>query len=72
MNPSHPTFIINGQMHPLLHPSLEQALAASGFDPAQAGTAVAVNAVVVPRAGWRRFRLQPGDRVEVIQAVAGG
>jgi sulfur carrier protein len=36
------------------------------------GIAVAVNGRVVPRAGLEHYRLQDGDAVEVVRAVAGG
>lgn len=36
------------------------------------GVAVAVNMQVVPRGLYTSHILQPGDRVEVIQAVGGG
>lgn len=36
------------------------------------GTAVAVNAEVVPRSAWSRTPLHPGDQVEVLRAVQGG
>ena len=36
------------------------------------GTAVALNESVVPKGRIDEQRLQPGDRVEVIRAVAGG
>lgn len=45
---------------------------ASGADPARPGIAVAVNDRVVPRAAWATTHLAPGDRVEVLHAIAGG
>ena len=36
------------------------------------GIAVAVDGEVVPRDRWREFRLENGQRVEVVQAVQGG
>ena len=36
------------------------------------GVAVAVDAEVVPRGAWDRTRLEPGARVEVVQAIQGG
>jgi len=36
------------------------------------GTAVARNEVLVRRASYADTTLQPGDRVEIIHAVAGG
>ena len=37
-----------------------------------AGTAVARNEVLVRKAQYAETTLQPGDRVEIIHAVAGG
>ena len=34
--------------------------------------AVAVNRDVVPRSGFAERRLDPGDRVEILEAVGGG
>lgn len=36
------------------------------------GVAVAVDAVIVPRARWGSHRLGPGARVEVLTAAQGG
>lgn len=36
------------------------------------GTAVAVNSVVVPRAGWTAEELADGDVVEIVSATQGG
>jgi sulfur carrier protein len=36
------------------------------------GVAVAVNSQLLRRAQWTAAGLQPGDRVEVLHAVAGG
>lgn len=64
---------VNGAEAPLgPDDTLLAALAAAGADPARPGIAVAVNDRVVPRAAWATTRLAPGDRVEVLQAVAGG
>ena len=52
--------------------TLADLLRASGRDPAQPGIAVARNAAVVPRARWAETALEPGDRVEVLTALAGG
>lgn len=37
-----------------------------------AGTAVARNDAIVRKAAYADTRLEPGDRVEIIHAVAGG
>jgi sulfur carrier protein len=34
--------------------------------------AIEVNAVLVPRSSFDQHRLQPGDRVEIVQAIGGG
>ncbi len=34
--------------------------------------AVEVNGEIVPRSEHREYRLRPGDRVEVVQAIGGG
>jgi thiamine biosynthesis protein ThiS len=47
-------------------------LKAHGFNPEQSGFAVAINEVVARRTEWDVIQLQPGDRVEIIQAAAGG
>ena len=67
------TIRVNGAETPLgPDDTLLAALVAAGSDPARPGIAVAVNDRVVPRAAWATTRLAPGDRVEVLQAVAGG
>lgn len=70
-----PTVIVNGVAAPLPPgATLLDAIAASATiaDPARPGIAVAVNDRVVPRAAWAATRLAPGDRVEVLHAIAGG
>lgn len=70
---SGPAVQVNGIPVPLRPAdSLVAVLAAAGADPARPGIAVAVNDRVVPRAAWSSTHLAPGDRVEVLQAVAGG
>ncbi|WP_121443182.1 sulfur carrier protein ThiS [Alkalispirillum mobile] len=34
--------------------------------------ALEVNEAIVPRSRFEQHRLQPGDRVEVVQAIGGG
>jgi sulfur carrier protein len=34
--------------------------------------AIEVNAELVPRSSFNQHRLQPGDRVEIVQAIGGG
>jgi sulfur carrier protein len=40
--------------------------------PSPKGVAVARNGEVVPRSGWSCTLLQPGDRIEIVSAAAGG
>lgn len=42
------------------------------LSPAATGVAVAVDAMVVPRADWPTSRLADGDRVEIVTAMQGG
>lgn len=49
--------------------SLAEALEIFGAEPPYA---VAVNLDFVHRQGYAELRLQPGDRIEVVQPVAGG
>lgn len=37
-----------------------------------AGTAIAVNGTMVPRAGWNEKKLNDGDKVLIIRAACGG
>ncbi len=66
------TLIVNGQPRPYQLQTIRELLAALGLDPDRPGIAVAVNAVVIPRPEWGHVQLQPGDRVEIVHAVAGG
>lgn len=50
---------------------LVTALCGSG-ERAARGIAVALDREVVPRSSWESVVLRPGDRVEVVSAVAGG
>jgi len=62
---------LNGAEHELADgASLADALDA--IDLPAAGVAVAVDGDVVPRAGWARFALHEGARIEVLTAVQGG
>lgn len=64
--------VVNGQTRPYMAQNLAQTIISNGYDPAQTGIAVAVNSLVAPRAEWHNIQLKPGDRVEIIKAVAGG
>ena len=52
--------------------TIRSLLESEGVDPETKGTAVAVNAEVVPRGEWGHTVLKPGDVVDVIRAVQGG
>lgn len=43
-----------------------------GLAEARSGVAVAVNGEVLPRSSWNGTNLSEGDRIEVLNAVAGG
>lgn len=64
--------IVNGQPRPYHPQTVRELLATLGLDPERPGMAVAVNAMVIPRSEWGKVQLQPGDRVEIVHAVAGG
>lgn len=36
------------------------------------GVAIARNGEVVPRSDWSEVRVEPGDRIEILNAVGGG
>jgi sulfur carrier protein len=69
---SEAILIVNGQRYPYQPGTIRDLLARLGLDPDRPGIAVAVNATVIPRSEWERVVLQPGDRVEIVHAVAGG
>ncbi len=48
------------------------ALARLGLDVQARGIAVAIDGVVVPRAGWEEHPLPEGAHVEVLTAMQGG
>jgi sulfur carrier protein len=63
--------LVNGEPRPLRSRSVAELIRELGHTERRA-IAVAVNGEVVPRAGWGRRRLDPGDRVEIVGAVQGG
>ena len=52
--------------------TLSEVVASLGVNRDSSGVAAAVNGQVVPRREWPDAHLSPGDRVEVLRAVAGG
>jgi sulfur carrier protein len=63
---------INGNVESIAATLLSDLLRARGIEPAARGFAVAVNGALVPRARWTETKLQPGDKVEIVRAIAGG
>lgn len=63
---------VNGESRAYEGQTVRDVIAAFGLDPDRSGIAVAVNASVTPRAEWAATRLSPGDRVEIVEAKAGG
>ena len=51
---------------------LSELVAELGIDPERRGLAVARNGRVVPRASWADTKAAPGDRIEIVQPLAGG
>ena len=67
------TITVNGQAQTLASPvDVASLVRHLGHDPDKAGTAVARNGDVVPRAQWSLTVLADGDTVEVLRAAAGG
>ncbi len=66
------TVVVNGSQVELTDTAtVADAIAATGA-PSKRGVAVALNGEVVPRSTWADTTLNPGDKVEVLTAVAGG
>lgn len=63
--------VLNGQPHRIPeNTAVSEIVRAQGN--ASAHVAVAVNDHVVPRSQHGAVRVQPGDRIEIVQAVGGG
>lgn len=67
-----PTITVCGEPEPFTGQSLEAVLSARDVIGTRRGIAVALNAEVVPRSDWTSTSLAPGDRIEIVQARAGG
>ncbi|MCS6783590.1 MAG: sulfur carrier protein ThiS [Candidatus Caldarchaeum sp.] len=65
-------YIINGVEKPYIQQNIHQLLQSHGIDPEKQGIAVAVNGEVIARSMWRNYVIKPGDRVDIVTAVAGG
>ncbi len=66
------TITVCGEPEPFTGQSLEAVLSAREIVDRRRGIAVALNAEVVPRSAWTSTSLAPGDRIEIVQARAGG
>ena len=64
---------VNGRPTTLPQPqTLAEFLQSRQISVQTRGVAVARNGCIAPRASWENCKLEPGDQVEVIHAVAGG
>jgi sulfur carrier protein len=72
MTTKQKTVMVNGEERPLRAANLAEVLDDLRLDGAQPGVAVALNDAIVPRGDWRPTAVRPGDRIEIVGAVAGG
>ena len=63
---------LNGEAVTITEPRLPNALCELGYDPDQAGIAVALNMSVVPRSEWPDTSIASGDRIDIVGAKQGG
>jgi sulfur carrier protein len=63
---------INGEAGEYRAGDLQALVTEYGLDPARRGLACALNGEVVPRKAWLETSVQPGDKVEIVQPLAGG
>ena len=65
--------VINGAERELPEGArVSDALRAVGVLPDERGVAVAIDAEVLPRAGWEETTIPDGARLEIVRATAGG
>jgi sulfur carrier protein len=62
---------LNGEPHPLLEERTISAMIAT-LNLGEQKYAVEVNQVIIPRGQHQKYRLQPGDQVEIVRAIGGG
>jgi len=63
--------LLNGKNHELTdQANITRLLEAQGF--AGKRVAVEINEEILPRSEYGRYRLQEGDRVEIVRAIGGG
>ncbi|MCA1791403.1 MAG: sulfur carrier protein ThiS [Thioalkalivibrio sp.] len=65
---------VNGEPYALEAPDGDVTLGhlVSALDLGERRLAIEVNEELVPRSEHASFRLSPGDRVEIVQAIGGG
>ena len=64
---------VNGEQKEIRHNhNIYDLLTPVGFNPQQAGIAIAVNREVIPKTQWQQTKLHEGCEVEIIRAVQGG
>jgi sulfur carrier protein len=66
------TITVNGESLPCSGQTLLELLGSLGIPPDRKGIAIAVNATIEPRERWEERHLSPGDKVEIVQPLAGG
>jgi sulfur carrier protein len=64
--------MVNGEARTYAVQTIHTLLVEQGIDPERPGIAVAVNAAVIPRSTWASTTVHPGDRIEIVSAIAGG
>jgi sulfur carrier protein len=63
---------VNGQGREVGEGTTLQDLLADSTQQEGRGVAIARNGEVVPRRGWADVQVEPGDRIEILNAVGGG
>ena len=71
MNETNPRVIVNGSPQELSEPTTVAEMA-SVWCTCTDGVAVARNGEIVPRSLWALTEVEPGDKLEIVTAVAGG
>jgi sulfur carrier protein len=61
---------VNGESQPFVVESVDELLQRLAIEPR--GVAVAIDGEVVRRSEWRETRIEDGDAIEIVTAVAGG
>ncbi len=61
---------VNGESQPFVAESVDELLQRLSIEPR--GVAVAINGEVVRRSEWTETRIEDGNAIEIVTAVAGG